>query len=167
MVDQRVDEARLPVKVHMEEMRRVEVQNTTYYYNPISETPFSLALAFAGEQGGNLVTGGAATGHWPEVGGIEEVHGEAHLYVSHSITSPSFRTPRQQPVGSPPRLDLLQLQLCSSQVRVGGGEPAPLPGEDGAARETGGDLGGCPGASAGAGSPRSGPPLPLLRPPAG
>ena len=89
MVDQRVDEARLPVKVHMEEMRRVEVQNTTYYYNPISETPFSLALAFAGEQGGNLVTGGAATGHWPEVGGIEEVHGEATCMSATQLHHPA------------------------------------------------------------------------------
>merc|ERR1719400_2906954 len=58
MVDQKDGLARLTVKVHMDEMKRVTVREQEYFYYNISNTPFTLGIAFPSKYGQFRVTGG-------------------------------------------------------------------------------------------------------------
>merc|ERR1719341_1562903 len=58
MVDQKVGMNRLTVKVDMEDMKRVTIREQNYFYHNISNTPFTLGIAFPSKYGQFRVTGG-------------------------------------------------------------------------------------------------------------
>jgi len=58
MVDQKEGMNRLTVKVHMDDMKRVTIREQNYFYHNISNTPFTLGIAFPSKYGQFRVTGG-------------------------------------------------------------------------------------------------------------
>merc|ERR1719225_2091093 len=58
MVDQKDGLARLTVKVHMDEMKRVTVREQEYFYYNISNTPFTLGIVMPSKYGKYRVSGG-------------------------------------------------------------------------------------------------------------
>lgn len=58
MVDQKEGVNRLLVKVHMDDMKRVTIREQNYFYHNISNTPFTLGIAFPSKYGQFRVTGG-------------------------------------------------------------------------------------------------------------
>ena len=58
MVDQKEGMARLKVKVHLDDMKRVTVREQEYFYYNISNTPFPLGIALPTEYGKYRVRGG-------------------------------------------------------------------------------------------------------------
>jgi len=58
MVDQKEGYNRLTVKVHMDDMKRVTIREQNYFYHNISNTPFTLGIAFPSKYGQFRVTGG-------------------------------------------------------------------------------------------------------------
>jgi len=58
MVDQKDGLARLTVKVHMDEMKRVTVREQDYFYYNISNTPFTLGIVMPSKYGKYRVSGG-------------------------------------------------------------------------------------------------------------
>ena len=50
--------SRLTVKVHMEDMKRATIREQNYFYHEISNTPFTLGIAFPSKYGQFRVTGG-------------------------------------------------------------------------------------------------------------
>ena len=56
MVDQKDGMSRLTVKVHMDDMKRVEIREQDYFYHNIN--PFTLGIAFPSKYGQFRVTGG-------------------------------------------------------------------------------------------------------------
>merc|ERR1719225_356293 len=58
MVDQKEGYNRLTVKVHMDDMKRVTIREQNYFYHIISNTPFTLGIAFPSKYGQFRVTGG-------------------------------------------------------------------------------------------------------------
>ena len=58
MVDQKEGMNRLTVKVHMDDMKRVTIREQNYFYQNISNTPFSLGIALPSKYGQFRVTGG-------------------------------------------------------------------------------------------------------------
>ena len=58
MVDQREGMSRFVVKVHMDDMKRASIREQNYFYHNISNTPFSLGIAFPSKYGQYRVTGG-------------------------------------------------------------------------------------------------------------
>ena len=73
MVDQKEGMNRLTVKVHMDDMKRVTIREQNYFYHNISNTPFTLGIAFPSKYGQFRVTGGTeitrnkADGGWIEI----------------------------------------------------------------------------------------------------
>ena len=58
MVDQKDGLARLTVKVHMDDMKRVTIREQEYFYYNISNTPFTLGIVMPSKYGKYRVTGG-------------------------------------------------------------------------------------------------------------
>ena len=58
MVDQKDGLARLTVKVHMDDMKRVTVREQEYFYYNISNTPFTLGIVMPTKYGKYRVSGG-------------------------------------------------------------------------------------------------------------
>jgi len=58
MVDQLEGEEQMTVKVHMDDMKRVTIRQQDYFYHNISNTPFTLGIAFPSEYGKYRVSGG-------------------------------------------------------------------------------------------------------------
>merc|ERR1711892_229676 len=58
MVDQKDGMARLTVKVHMDDMKRVTVREQEYFYYNISNTPFTLGIVMPSKYGKYRVSGG-------------------------------------------------------------------------------------------------------------
>merc|ERR1712128_124787 len=58
MVDQKDGLARLTVKVHMDDMKRVTVREQEYFYYNISNTPFTLGIVMPSKYGKYRVSGG-------------------------------------------------------------------------------------------------------------
>ena len=50
--------SRLTVKVHMDDMKRATIREQNYFYHEISNTPFTLGIAFPSKYGQFRVTGG-------------------------------------------------------------------------------------------------------------
>ena len=58
MVDQREGMSQMKVKVHMDDMKRATIREQNYFYSNISNTPFTLGLAFPAKYGQFRVKGG-------------------------------------------------------------------------------------------------------------
>eukprot|EP00090_Calanus_glacialis_P023864 TRINITY_DN369_c0_g1_i2.p1 TRINITY_DN369_c0_g1~~TRINITY_DN369_c0_g1_i2.p1 ORF type:complete len:1310 (+),score=311.46 TRINITY_DN369_c0_g1_i2:336-4265(+) len=58
MVDQKDGLARLTVKVHMDDMKRVTIREQDYFYYNISNTPFTLGIVMPSKYGKYRVSGG-------------------------------------------------------------------------------------------------------------
>jgi len=58
MVDQLEGEEQMMVKVHLDDMKRVTIRQQDYFYHTISNTPFTLGIAFPSEYGKYRVSGG-------------------------------------------------------------------------------------------------------------
>merc|ERR1711892_1010726 len=58
MVDQKDGREQMTVKVHLDDMKRVTIRQQDYFYHNISNTPFTLGIAFPSEYGKYRVTGG-------------------------------------------------------------------------------------------------------------
>ena len=79
MVDQEDGMSRLTVKVHMDDMKRVEIREQDYFYHNISERgwwtrdiPFTLGIAFPSKYGQFRVTGGTEMARNMTDGGLNE-----------------------------------------------------------------------------------------------
>ena len=78
MVDQKEGVNRLLVKVHMDDMKRVTIREQNYFYHNISNTPFTLGIAFPSKYGQFRVTGGTEITRNKADGGT--------VVVDHSLT---------------------------------------------------------------------------------
>ena len=58
MADQKGGQAQLTVKLHMDDLKRVTVRKQEYFYYNVSNTPFSLAIAWPSKYGKYRVSGG-------------------------------------------------------------------------------------------------------------
>jgi len=58
MVDQKEGMSTLTVKMHMDDMKRATIREQNYFYHNISNTPFTLGIAFPAKYGQFRVTGG-------------------------------------------------------------------------------------------------------------
>jgi len=58
MVDQLEGEEHMMVRVHLDDMKRVTIRQQDYFYHNISNTPFTLGIAFPSKYGKYRVTGG-------------------------------------------------------------------------------------------------------------
>ena len=104
MVDQKVGMTRLTVKVHMDDMRRVTIREQNYFYQNISNTPFSLGIALPSKYGEFRVTGGTEMARNTTNGGLIKRH-------SSLSSSYSFRSVQLRPVEAASRLGVLRVQL--------------------------------------------------------
>ena len=104
MVDQKVGMTRLTVKVHMDDMRRVTIREQNYFYQNISNTPFSLGIAFPSKYGEFRVTGGTEMARNTTNGGLIKRH-------SSLSSSYSFRSVQLRPVEAASGLGVLRVQL--------------------------------------------------------
>lgn len=75
MVDQGYGEEYLKVKVHMDGMKRVTIKDQEYYYHNISNTPFTLGIAFPSKYGKYRVKGGIELNRNPSVKAAETFSG--------------------------------------------------------------------------------------------
>ena len=80
MVDQREGMSQMKVKVHMDDMKRATIREQNYFYSNISNTPFTLGLAFPAKYGQFRVKGGTEL---TRKGGDGECHLTSHVPHCH------------------------------------------------------------------------------------
>ena len=106
MVDQKEGMNRLTVKVHMDDMKRVTIREQNYFYHNISNTPFTLGIAFPSKYGQFRVTGGTEITRNKADGGWIKISNDLPHSLFHSGQSVQLR-----PLEAAPRLGVLRVQL--------------------------------------------------------
>ena len=106
MVDQKEGMNRLTVKVHMDDMKRVTIREQNYFYHNISNTPFTLGIAFPSKYGQFRVTGGTEITRNKADGGWIKISNDLPHSLFHSGQSVQLR-----PLEAAPGLGVLRVQL--------------------------------------------------------
>ena len=106
MVDQKDGQARLTVKLHMDDFKRVTVREQEYFYYNVSNTPFSLAIAWPSKYGKYRVSGGLDWKSYVNGKNVTKVFPKIseEFYKIYS----SFRNIPRQQMETPPWLELLR-----------------------------------------------------------
>ena len=115
MVDQKEGMNRLTVKVHMDDMKRVTIREQNYFYHNISNTPFTLGIAFPSKYGQFRVTGGTEITRNKADGGW--------IKISNDLASLSFP---QRPKCSAPTAGSCTQTGCTASTTTPGRTTASL-----------------------------------------